>query len=95
MSDHEMRPRGGVVSGPRNDRARTIGTIVGGIAGAAVAIVDILQEDTPVPIPVLLLGALVGMVWGAHAGRAIGGKVGDLLPEEESPCPSQDEELAI
>lgn len=59
---------------------RDAGTVIGGMAGAAMIVLRIIGRSSPVLASALLAGSLIGLLWGAQAGRAIGAKMDETFP---------------
>lgn len=63
--------------------ARNAGTVIGALAGSAMVVARILRGAPPILPATLLVGCLIGLLWGAQAGRLVGEQVQDLMP---TPC---------
>ena len=66
---------------PQTPAANT-GVVIGGMAGAAIVVLRIIGRSSPIVATVLLAGGLVGFLWGAQAGRAIGTEIDQLISVE-------------
>lgn len=59
---------------------RDAGTVIGGMAGAAVIVMRIIGKSSPVLASALLVGSAIGLLWGAQVGRTLGAEIDEALP---------------
>lgn len=64
------------------ESAREAGAVLGALSGAAVVVWRILGHSAPIAPAVLLIGAAVGLVWGAKAGQVFGSYIDVTFPRK-------------
>ena len=69
---------GSTHTGPSKHAAYT-GMLVGGMAGAGYTVNRLINKPFPVLASALITGCVLGLIWGAQVGRAIGGTLEEAL----------------
>ena len=60
--------------------ARNTATMIGGLVGTACVVSRIVVRPMPVLASALIMGAFIGLLWGARTGQAIGKAIDEAFP---------------